>query len=344
MNIRTKFLTIVTILAVWSCSEKGIIPNNSENGLPIEFGNVSTRAMVTDINKFWVSCAISNTSNTAYGSIMENIEVTHNQQTNKWEYTDKRYWIDDTYYYFIGFYSSANNEGYQFNYGKIEDVDRVYYTLDVDTYNDDTHDQVGDDILTATKYAHTSDSWTTNVVNLQFRHLFTNINLEITKDKSDSENQYFITGVSLYGVSTNGTHYIMPGGDSFIESWDVESPKNTNSFDKVYENPVELEVSKPISVWEDTDGLLLLPQNISRASAHIRIDYNYLLKDDDPENDEEDTVEKYVIIDIPATDKWQSNSKITYTLSFANPNKIVFKNVSVESWGDAQNGGTIIIQ
>lgn len=339
MNIRAKIIIVVALLAIGACNEKEpTVIGCDENKTPIDFGSISTRALVTSINQvneFGVSCAISNEDNTDYGSIMDNIKVARSSKSDTgWDYTPKSYWLGDSHYYFIASYPYLEDGGFQEEEGVIDGVNRVGYSLDIDTKSQQT------DILTSSKYVNTSDSWTTNVVQLQFRHLLTNINFHITQANSDIENDYFIQSVSLYGISTSGTYSLIPEEDNIIENWVMDAPNNeANAFRRIFNDNTPLK-GRTVSVWEQEGGLLVLPQRINNRASHIKIDYLYKLKTDEGNSD---PVLKSILVDIPATDQWVSGNKIKYTLSFANPNTILFRNITVKSWGDAQSAGTIII-
>lgn len=346
MNITTRILTIAALFAMCSCVEKEITPVAPEAGKPIEFGSIDTRALVDgidDVNEFSVSCAISNADNSDYGSIMDNVKVERSDKsTTGWDYNPKRYWLEDSYFYFVASYPYVQNGGFQKSEGDMEGVNRIGYSLEIDTMNQQT------DILTASKCVHTSDSWERDVVKFQLAHLLTNINIRITKDASDSENNYYIKSISLYGIFTQGTYGLLPDGNKITSYWTLEGANDEDNAIVKNLDPDTPLSSTAISVW-GTDGLLVLPQTINNRSAHIKIIYDYELKQDEenqPKAEGEGKSvrrEKTIIIDIPGTNDWMSGNKITYNLSFANPNKIIFRNVSVKPWGDAQSGGTIII-
>jgi hypothetical protein len=228
-------------------------------------------------------------------------------------------------------------------------VTRIAYTLNVDTYDETAHDHIGEDILTAAEHVNTSTSWD-NIVNINLRHLLTNVNLEIKQDVlNDSENRYYITGISLYGISTSGTYALIADGDQIYDIWNLQNPNVETSFDKVFNNHL-LDGNNALKVWGD-EGLLLIPQDIIREKVKIRIDYLYELKVTDDgqgttngSNNGSIIQQRSETINLPATDQWKSGNKIKYTLSFAKPTKIVFTDITVKPWGSAQSGGTIIIK
>lgn len=352
MNIRTKLLTIAALLAVWSCTEKDPTPVGPDGSDPIEFGSVSTKALITGINQvneFGVSCAISNSDNSDYGSIMNNVKVFRDEESaTGWNYNPKSYWLEDSHYYFVAAYPFVEGGGFELEDEEINGVNIISYNLNVDTYDEHNRDHIGEDILAASEYVNTLDSWN-NTVNFKLHHLLTNVNFEISQDMdSDPNNHYFITGISLYGISTNGTYTTIAGDDSWISYWTLETPVNDVSYDKAFDEYLLEEGD--LSVWGE-DGLLLLPQNIAREKVTLRIDYLYELDmtEDDQGNQNGDNQEpvkqqRSETINLPATDQWKSGNKIKYRLSFAKPTKIVFTDISVKPWGSAQPGGTIIIK
>ena len=334
MNIRTKILTVAALLAVWSCAEKEITPTAPDGSKPIEFGSLSTRALVDgieDVNEFGVSCAISNADNSDYGSIMDNERVYPTDEDHtKWDYENKRYWLEDSHYYFVASYPYVDGGGFQPIYND-ETGDFIGYALNVDTNN-----QI--DVLTASEYVDTRDPWS-STVNFQLQHLLTNVNFRISKDVS-SANHYNITKVTLQGVSTEGSYYMIPSKDIINQGWiSLE-----RGFFEVIPGDGSLDGNRTLSVWGDY-GLLLIPELTSTNEVELVINYEYqLYVDDSIDDDEEPEIQnKQLRVSVP-TDDWESGQRIVYTLSITDPNRIVFKNVSVEPWGNVQAGGTIIIK
>lgn len=331
MNIRTKILTVAALLAVWSCAEKEITPTAPDGSKPIEFGSLSTRALVNSIdavNEFGVSCAISNADNSDYGSIMDNVKVERsNKSTTGWDYNPKRYWLEDSYFYFVASYPYVDGGGFQPYY---ESGNFIGYFLNVDT-------SAQDDILIDSEYVNTSDPWN-NTVNFQFRHLLTNVKFRISKDQS-SANHYTITKVTLQGVSVGGNYIIIPHQNTINQGWNT---LQSGLFENIPDNG-SLDGNRTLSVW-GTDGLLLIPEVMSTKTVELVIDYQYQLFVDDSTNGEQPEIQnKQLKVSVP-TDVWGPGKRIVYTLSITDPNRIVFKNVSVELWGNAQAGGTIIIK
>ena len=319
---------------MWSCAEKEITPTAPDGSKPIEFGSLSTRALVTDIiqvKEFGVSCAISNADNSDYGSIMDNVKVERsNKSTTGWDYNPKRYWLEDSYFYFVASYPFVDGGGFQPYY---ESGNFIGYFLNVDT-------SAQDDILIDSEYVNTSDSWS-NTVNFQFRHLLTNVNFIISKEDSN-QNHYEVTKVSLQGVSTKGNYIAIPNMGAIGMGWDsIES----GSYEKDIKNGI-LKEKETLTIWDTEEGgLLVIPELGSTSSVKLVIDYKYqLYVSNDGTNTEQPEVEnKQVAVNVP-TSMWESGKKIVYNLTITDPNRIKFTRVDVEKWGNAQAGGTIIIK
>ena len=187
-------------------------------------------------------------------------------------------------------------------------------------------------------------------VQLNFSHLLTKVNLKISQDTrqelGDPINNYYIKSVSISGLITDAQYLLLPQEESgkLGGAWltgNATSPY-VKTFTVDYTKPLK---NREVSVWGDNGegGLLLIPQSIPHNAVQIKIDYVYELYSEDTSAtpDREDrTFEIY----IPASDLLQSNSVITYKLSFSKASKITFLAPEVEQWGAPQTGGTIIIQ
>lgn len=374
MSMRLNILLFASFFMILSCSEKVVdtsLPNESDE---IKFGTIATKGVdgIEDIDNFGVWISMTNVDGTSdYVSYLSNERVYPTDLSkNLWAYNKTRYWFEDCYFYFIASYPYAPYpEGYPNStdglgvgtFQVLEDTQfgvDFAYSLDVDTYDADTKSHTGVDILTASQYVDTSgepEEWK-KPVKLNFKHLLTKINIKIRQDLrpelGDPDNHYYITKVSLQGVSSTGKYLLIPEyTDVNAESTDVASAwlldNNTGqSYEKTFEISEETKTLKQlgeVSVWgsEDEGGLLLIPQKIEHNSVRLRIDYLYKL---DTEDDEAEPKERYLEAYIPASELWQSNSVITYTLALSNASKITFLAPAIASWGTPQTGGTVIIK
>ena len=339
MKSELKIILVVALLGLFSCcKEEGIDSPDKQNGTPIYFDQISTRATLSDVqaNGFHVWANLRNSLGKS-ASILENEAVTYNNPN--WTYTKTAYWLDDWQYYFLASYSQTA----QFTtYTETQDdVDYTIYYLDVTT--DGT---AVNDILTAYNYTDTNslEFNPEDAVSFTFGHLLTKVNLKIQQDTDkDPNNDYYVTKVTLSGVKNNGTYFVFPFDGEFQRGWEMKN--TTTEFIQDYSgNPVCLRAQTPgntkiLTVWDD--GLLLIPQPIALNDVQIRIDYKYHLNG----TEFAEAKERYVTASLPVSnDLWQSGKVITYSLKLAEPNDISFGIPTIEPWGAPQTGGTIIIK
>ena len=329
-----------------------MIPNEGDE---IEFSKISTKAVtnITHIEGFEVSLSVtSKSSGSNYVSWLENecVYPTNDEHTS-WGYNNTRYWMNGLYYYFVASYAYDLDDSYRTNIGSFQEItdntggyNQIGYSYEVNTDGEESGQNARIDIMTASDYVYTGEDWTARNVSLTFSHLLTKVNFRISQDLDrDNINNYYITKVTLSGVKNTGTYLVVPENGSFITAWAFNDEDSISSYSKSFDNYKLGGKDNPLLVWGE-DGLLLIPQEIyDQSKVKIRVDYRhqYINSDD---NTEDIIVERYIEEDIPATDLWKSNNVITYDISIANPNQIIFNNPSVESWGSPQTGGMIIIK
>ena len=366
MRRRHNIFFLVIFLTLLSCSkheETSIIP---DKGAEIEFGKIATKAVkdATDITGFEVSIAATNaTTGADYVSLLTNEPVTPNSDHTEWNYPHTQYWMDGIHYYFVASYSYDLDDESRTNIGKFtkedigEGVDYTVfkYSLDVDTTvkdsdGNDSNENSRVDIMTAFDYVYTNDEWTMQNVGLTFSHLLTKVNFRISQDiNKDQVNNYYITKISLSNVRSHGIYSVIPVEGTFYPSWEMTESKS--KYEKTFDNYKLTEqktidgetitTSTPLLAWGD-DGLLLIPQDIRNGEVTIAIDYIHEYVDQSGEMEDYE-VERHVEATIPAAE-WESNKSITYVISIANPNQIIFERPKVEKWASAQSGSTIIIK
>ncbi len=352
MNIRINILLLIALIfAAFACSKNEEAPVLPEGGEEITFSNVATKAVngIEDIEQIGVWAAMTKDGETSdYISILDNERVypTDDAHTN-WVYDNTRYWFENYHFYFIASYPYNQDGSGIGSFKKIEavqdNINRIGYSLDVDTYNEETSTHTGVDLMAAATYVNTSSEWS-RTVTLNMRHLLTKVNFKISQDTRDEvgdpNNDYYITKIALSGITTNGQYLVLPNIDLIEQSWNLESPNNY-TFERTFDGLKTLKSLGEISVWGDNGegGLLLIPQKLPNDRVKIRVEYLYQL--------EQSTEQKpgYVEAYLPATDDlWQSGKRITYRLAIAKPTNIRFLTPTVESWGTPQTGSPIIIK
>ena len=331
MNRRFNIILIASLLFLASCNEKGIEPDTPDGSIPIEFGQVTTKAItsIDDVDEFGVSVAVSNAlPNAGFGSLMEN-EMVYRDNNGDWTYDNTRYWLKDYYYFFLASYpcTNENGESWGFDFFSDSSLSMYYYTLDVKTPQ-----SADSDILAATNFISTYDNWTSSPVKLKFSHLLTKVNFKIQQDfDKDSDFDYYITKVTLSGIKNSALYGVAPTTYppySFSE-WNFDNA-TTFSIEQSFANPVRLrDLTKPdptvvISVWNN--GLLLIPQDIEARTVKIRIDYLYDITPGEGDNGVPHYIEGYLPaseIDYnpnanPTTNNgWGSGKVITYLLKIS---------------------------
>ena len=318
----------------------------------ITFGNVTTRAVTSaaDINEFPVWACIAGPE--GYVSLLDGERV-YRTTDGAWDYDNTRYWVDDSHFFFLGLYSDEAIGSFVEN--KFEGLANIVYTLDVETPS--TADL---DIVTAFNYVDTSDEIfktaltdpdiAAPMVNMQFGHLMTKVNLKVQQDfDKDPDFDYYVTKVTLTGVKNSGMYIFVPTEEQspyYVSAWNFEKA-TTTTFEKSFAEPCILrntgaaDRTVTISVWGN-DGLLLIPQEIAANAVKIRVDYLY---DITPGDGDPGTTSHFIEGYLPAsTDLWQSGKSINYTLKVAEQNDITFGVPTIEPWGAPQTGGTIIIK
>lgn len=318
--------TCLMLCIITACSSSTVedIPTQEEPQTAIGFNaKVNTRALA-DVDD------VKNDGFSVWGgyegaNVFSGTQVT--MSGNTWGYDDPKYWILNKEYTFFAAYPQSVNV--TANNGTYELSVQTPATADLD-------------ILTASAYTDTNESNFSPVVDLQFKHVLTRVNIKIGQDFETNENDNFtVTKVTLTGIKTSGTYQVTNSGNAFTSTWTLWN--TTTSFERTFSTDEQKFIRKQerqiLSVWGD-DGLLLIPQEIASAAVKIRIDYLFSLY----KSTNEPTA-GYVEAYLPASvDLWQSGKMITYSTAISNKNVITFLAPEVEPWGTLQTGGTIIIK
>lgn len=328
-------LTVFAAAALAACSTPDIPVSDPH---AISFGNVGTRAGLTDLQKdgFGVWACINGPQ--GYVPLLSNEHVT--KSGDNWTYTNTRYWVDDSKFYFLAVHPySADNSPVEEHRITDEGSNRTGYTMTVTTPAAANYDP-----LMATNVTDTSNAGYSTIVPLNFEHMMCKVNLKVEQDFEKSPDfDYYVSKVTISGIKNSGTFMAMPYGNIFYRGWNFEGA-TTTTFEKSFTAPVRLRnpdaADKKIVLTVFGEGLLLIPQEITTNAVRVLVDYYY---DVDP-SDDDMGVAKSVETFIPATNIWESNKAITYTLPIADSNDIKFLAPTIESWGSPQTGGTIIIK
>ena len=368
-NIAHRLVPLCLLLvALAGCRKEDTPAPDTPSGTPIAFTpETATKAAVSgvediqnDPNGFRVwSWFQGTTSGPMFGA--DGTPVTYDTATSAWTYEPTRYWMNGIYD-FAAIYPAAITTG---------EGEAATTTAIAGTYAPATAG--GAPVLTVPNFDATTQAdllvafnngtdgtgingaTPPSVVNLNFKHALTKINIRIEQDLSeDEENHYFIKRVALSGIKVNGTYTASLNNAVLNGSWDIATSR-VSSFYKTFEGDGEQlkqidengkividengnPIANPIKVWGE-DGLLLIPQEVGTDAMQVLIEYNYQLDGSDIKTS------RSITTYLPAsTDLWQSGKAITYVIPIAEPSDIIFAKPTIEPWGgEPQTGDTIII-
>lgn len=319
----------VTVLSI-SCNKDG----DPTPPKAISFGKIATRAELSDIQKdgFGVWAIIDNAEYTKH-PLMNNVYVYYNG--GAWEYSPEEYWIADTRFSFVATYP-YDEAGTNFEL----DSDSGAVMLSVS----ETPSEV--DYLMATEEVDTAaEGFPEEAVELQFKHMLTNVSLNIWRDGAKHQNdQMRIRKVTLsnickggeYSSSTNWT----PTGEKLTLSYVNDAVADTDDIGAaVKQDNGSLKTGGTPST-PFGEGMLLIPQTINDSnSVSLKIEYELFRQGAAKwESAELETI-------LPSI-TWESGRRYTYNvvLSSVTDITVYYIQTKVDPWGTPQVGGTVIIK
>ena len=314
-------LVALSLLALTACSAEHEINIPAPQGDEISFGTVDTRADKSDLQRdgFGVWAVFVNEAQPAGYWLLDNQKVY--SKDGGWTYDDTQRWVSNSVFGFFACYPQ--------DVGFVKDEANISVTM---TY--ETPDAANEDILVATKIVDTSTAYD-ETVQLNFKHLFSKVNIRVKQNKGTNERDNFIIDkITLRNVKTNGTCKAFQDVDVV---WN--NLVSTKNFAKEIEgdNIIDFETGIMLS----DEGLMLLPQAIAANSIELEVAFRVGLEGNtDISTFESKTYKAF----LPNTVNWEAGKSYTYTAQVSTYNPIVFLPPMVESWGGSQSGGTIIIK
>lgn len=308
--------------ALASCTTTEIIHNGSSNNNAIAFGNVCTRAGLSDLQKngfgVWAVCV--NEAQPAGYCLLDNETVY--LKDDKWTYDNVQLWVNNSVFGFFACYPQ--------NAGFVKNENDISVSL---TY--ETPDAADEDILVATTFVDTRTAGYNETVPLTFKHLFSKVNIRVKQNKGTNERDNFIIDkITLRNVKSKGTCKAL---QDFDVVWEYDNATKTFTKEIEGDNIIDFETGIMLS----DVGLLLLPQTIAANSIELEVAFRVGLEGNkDISTFESKTYKAF----LPNTVNWESGKSYTYTAQVSTYNPIVFLAPTVESWGGSQSGGTIIIK
>ena len=331
----------VTVLSI-SCNKDG----DPTPPRAISFGKIATRVeSVSEIEEFSVWATVSSIGSTdvSYEPFFINERVYRDPVgSDNWTYDDTKYWIDNTLFNFVAAYP----------YDEAGDI-FTFENNAIELSVSETPSVV--DYLMATHETNTgADDFDFSApVPLQFKHMLTNVSLNIWRDEGKHKNDDMrVKKVTLSNICKGGTY------SSALKAWTPTSDKkltlsyednNLSDSDKIgaviIKNDGTLEASggdplTPLFAEQQQPLLLLIPQTIDGSnSVSLKIEYELKRQNAaDWESAELETI-------LPSI-TWKSGQRYTYNvvLSSVTDITVYYIQTKVDPWGTPQVGGTVIIK
>ena len=328
------------IIAACSSSSVEDIPTQEEPQTAIGFNaKVNSRAAVSsvsDIEEFKVYAVKSTEpdekyeqgSDVDYNHILEGEKVYWNASLNGYTYDNPQYWVNDRAFHFFGCYPYDTTT-------ELDD-DSVSYNL---TYSATVASaEAKDDLLTFHYSTHTEANQTVYAaVPVTFNRALTQISSEITQDfESNPYDKFCVTSVTFSGIRAGGT--LTTSRFDKTGQWHLTDDKL--SFSKEYTAPEGQLTADPLPVF---DGLNLVPQKIDNNNNKIAFVVNYTYQQGDSGGLTSEVENKTATINLPISE-WLPGKKYNYKLVLYKNNLIEFRNITVSTWGEQPDAGTIIIK
>ena len=318
-----------------------MIESPNTNDGRIKFGNVSTRAAVTNaaaITEFGVMAEMNLGADGSpealqWVPLLENERV-YRGSDNNFTYDNTRYWVEDRTFFFFAVYPygtsvTRTEETIEHNGNN---ATKFQYSVNVRVPYSANTDFLVAQCSVPTKEITDLANYPT--VGLEFEHLLSQIKVKVKKSTDNANDQLTVTQVGLSDISRTATFDAVHTPNLYTETFSVVDQASRVRRQNLN---VELETTDK-QLFGVNDGLLVLPQDIS--SAKLTLTYTY--KEEGTNEEQYSTIE--VGIATKDVKEWTKGKIYTYSLTLAKDHNIYIGTPTVSDWGIAQAGGTIIIQ
>lgn len=345
--IRQKKILFLLPLYLMSCTTSQIeeeLPQQEErDAIGFNAKALDSRAAVSsvsDIDTFKVYAVKSTKpdekyeqgSDVDYNHILEGEKVYWDESLNTgqggYTYDNPQYWVNDRAFHFFGCYPYETETDI--------DNDSVSYNLKYSATIESAQNK--DDLLTFHYSTHTEANQTVYAtVPITFNRALTQISSDITQDfVSNPYDKFCVTSVTFSGIRAGGT--LTTSRFDKTGQWDLTDDKL--SFSKEYTQPGKRLTTEPLTVFE---GLNLVPQKIDNSNYKIAFVVNYTYQQGDSNGLTGEVENKTATINLPISE-WLPGKKYNYKLVLYKNNLIEFRNITVSTWGEQPDAGTIIIK
>ena len=332
-------ILVLCVLFIAACENSSFDdPHIELMDMPITIGSsVSvSRATTDDVQDdgfgVWAFIKNSEKTNDPY---MKNLKVEYIEDEERWDYGEPKYWLIDTEFSFVATYPYDNGTIYTTN----SSTGAVELTL--------SNTPSVTDYLVALSSVNTSDSIFTPSasVDLQFKHLLSNVSLNVWRDGAKHQNdQMRVRRVTLSNIRKTGTYSSAtdawaPTNDKLTMEYTNDEVTDDDNIGAATQNNGSLNLggipSTPFS------GVMLLPQTIDVSSYIVSLRIDYELKRQNAADWERAELETI----LPAI-TWEKGKQYVYNvvLSSVTDITVYYIQTKVDPWGTPQVGGTVIIK
>lgn len=340
-----RILTILTIVfALASCDKEKIdVPQNQ--GPAITFGQLGTRAAITNDNisevvtEFGV-WAEMNTGEDGTAGADVYVNLLTNERVYKsggdWTYDNIRYWAYDRTFHFFAYwpYSATG-------------VDKATLAGDKPGYK--VPFTMTDAADTELMFAHKTERTVTGSeypanVSLDFEHALSQINFKVAKNNANATNRVVLNKLSLSGVKNKGFFYTTRIADS--DYWEIAADATLIELHPAVKSGELTSYGSGVDVVPVLQNpLLVIPQEVAAGTMQLSIEYSFY--DIDPVTGVATLVFKTTVNKNLPVITWEPGKSYMYNLTLDEvDNDILFGTPTITNgWGSSvQTGGTLIIQ
>jgi len=177
---------------------------------------------------------------------------------------------------------------------------------------------------------------------LTFKHLHSRVNIKVKKDEGTNMYDHFIIDkITLKSVKSKAS-VVLLSLSSVDPVWEYDTSV-TNTYSRDFEGDTPIGLAGEVLLSDE--GLVLLPQDPSAVKLEISFRFAY---GDGSINIPDLSLFKSETysVNLPTSivPVWESGKSYTYTALLSMNNDIKFLAPSIEYWGGAQSGGTVIIK
>ena len=322
------------MLFVTAC-KKGVENQHIElKDMPITLDAAVTRAddSALEDKRFGVWAFINNSVQSNY-PYMENVLVEND--SGEWVYSPAKYWLDDTRFSFVATYPYDED-------GTIYTIDPSTGALQLTLLNTPSEQ----DYLVALNTIDTSDTGfnPSEEVHLQFKHLLSNVSLNIWRDGGKHQNDQMrirkvtLSNIRKAGTYSSSTNTWAPTNEKLAMEYTNDTIADSDNIGGAIKKNDSYEFGGVASV--PFNELMLLPQTID-ASNSVSLKIEYELKRQNAADWESAELETI----LPSI-TWNAGQRYTYNvvLSSVTDITVYYIQTKVDPWGTPQVGGTVIIK